>query len=296
MIFDAPADVTSADSRFEDYLNYYSIDFHRQLPGVRYRMGGLSVAGYQIACQYWLPAAKPQATVLVVHGYFDHMALYGHLIRHLLERQYAVAAFDLPGHGLSSGERASIDSFASYVKVLDAVQSRLPKATMPLHAVGQSTGGAILLKRLWEEGDPFAEIVLLAPLIKPYGWGVGKLTYWLLRHVKTAVPRKFVKSCSNRAFLDFIATQDPMQSRDLPVAWVSAMKAWIDNFAKLPRLSRRLHIVQGDNDKTVAWRYNNRVIANKIAGTSRTLIAGAGHQLVNESDVLRKQIFAAMPL
>ncbi|MEB3734885.1 alpha/beta hydrolase [Halopseudomonas pachastrellae] len=50
-----------------------------------------------------------------------HMGLYRHLIQWGAGAAYAVLAFDLPGHGLSSGERASIDCFLRYQKVLDGV-------------------------------------------------------------------------------------------------------------------------------------------------------------------------------
>ena len=36
------------------------------------------------------------------------------MAEYLLEQGYAVVMFDLPGHGLSEGKRASIDDFSQY--------------------------------------------------------------------------------------------------------------------------------------------------------------------------------------
>lgn len=285
-------------SEKEWYLSYYGIDFSQQIPGVSHKMGGVEIDGYRVACHYWLPAGNPKATVLVIHGYFDHVGLYGHLIRYLLERDYAVVAFDLPGHGLSSGEQASIDRFLSYVMVTAGVVECLEALPKPLHAVGQSTGGAVLLKSLWVSPDAAARIdkmVLLAPLVRPVYWNKVKLLYWLLHKFQDSVPREFIVTCSNPAFLEFVAHRDPLQSQRIPVKWVGAMKKWIELFPTLSPLEKKIHLIQGDNDNTVDWRYNNRVIIEKLANTSLTLIPGAGHHLVNESTPLREQIFSAMP-
>ena len=84
------------------------------------RMGTLQAAGYQIAVQVWWPE-QPRATLVLLHGYYDHVGLYRHVIEWALGMGFAVRAFDLPGHGLSSGARASIGAFSEYQTVLRAV-------------------------------------------------------------------------------------------------------------------------------------------------------------------------------
>ena len=91
---------------------------------------------------------KSLGTVIVVHGYMDHTGLYGHLIRHLLDRQLlTVVCLDLKGHGLSSGAACSITNFGDYVA---QVKSVIALCQMhfegPLHGIGQSMGGAVLMK------------------------------------------------------------------------------------------------------------------------------------------------------
>jgi alpha-beta hydrolase superfamily lysophospholipase len=72
-----------------------------------------------------------------------------HLIRHLLSGGFAVAAFDLPGHGFSGGERTAVDDFVQYRRALvdfaDEVRGRLEG---PVHFVGHSTGGSAMIDYL----------------------------------------------------------------------------------------------------------------------------------------------------
>lgn len=279
----------------DSYLRHYGIDFARQLAGVRHYFGAYGTNGYLIASHYWLPP-DPIGTVFVVHGYFDHTGLYGHLILELLRKRYAVVAFDLPGHGLSDGERVTIASFDRYAAVLDAVlgqcRGQLPR---PWHAVGQSTGGAILLKYVLEEKYDhrvFKRMALLAPLVRPRSWYFNLLIYWVAHRFVRQIRRRFVANSADADFLGFLLERDPLQDRHLPLEWVGAMKQWIERFGELPASDFPLRIVQGDRDTTLDWRYNLRVLRDKLPRAEISMIAGAGHHLVNEITGVREQVFA----
>ncbi len=265
-----------------------------------HRWGVLHTGDYTIACHYWHPVVAAKGTVFLVHGYFDHVGLYGHLVHYLLARDYSVVAFDLPGHGLSSGERVSIASFDHYAEVFDAVLTRAAAHfPRPWRAVGQSTGGAVILKCLLEQrGDTpqFAHIALLAPLVHPYRWTWNKLVYLVAHRFIKRIGRKFVTNSGNRAFLQFLSGQDPLQDRYIPLEWIGAMKRWTENFRRLPVSSFPVCIVQGDRDTTLDWRYNLKVLAHKLPNAKIHIVPGARHHLANETPELRSQIFAAMDL
>ena len=131
------------------YLNLYHINFAQDFTGVSHGFGCVNAAGFRIATHYWLPE-NAQGTLVVVHGYYDHVGIFNHAIRFALERNLAVLAFDLPGHGLSSGEPVAIDSFNQYADVLAAVlQQSEALMPQPLYALAQSTGCAVILNYLW---------------------------------------------------------------------------------------------------------------------------------------------------
>ena len=50
--------------------------------------------------QYWFsPAAPPQPTFLLVHGFPSSSKDWRYVVPHLIQRGYGVLAFDLLGHG-----------------------------------------------------------------------------------------------------------------------------------------------------------------------------------------------------
>lgn len=301
LTFDPLRDPPQPDTGpLRDYLHFYGLEFN-DVAGITARSGTLDLAGYRIATHYWLPVVA-RGTAFVVHGYFDHVGLYRHLIRFLLRQNLAVIAFDLPGHGISSGERVSIASFDRYVDVfselLEHCRERLPQ---PWHGVGQSTGSAILLKYIMVSGCgdrslTFDSAQLLCPLIRPANWGVSVWAYRLSHRWRQRVPRHHNPSSHDPEFLDFVARRDPLQDHYISVEWVGAMKGWIDEFQSLPPCDYPFHIVQGTEDTTVDWRYNLQKLKASLPQARYTLIDGARHQLVNETAEFRQQVFDALVL
>ncbi len=258
------------------------------------RMGTIQAAGYQVAVQVWWPA-QPRATLVLLHGYYDHVGLYRHVIEWALGMGFAVLSFDLPGHGLSSGARASIGDFAEYQVVLQAVlaEAAALELPQPWHLCGQSTGGAILIDYLLN-GAPGAEIgetILLAPLVRPRAWGWSQFSYRIMKRFVSEIPRRFSVNSSDAAFIDFVHHQDPLQPRNLPTAWVGALSQWVPRIEAAPRSARSPLIIQGEADLTVAWRHNLKVLQDKFAAPQILRLAEARHHLANESVELRQRYF-----
>jgi len=292
--FDTAQDVpVSSQSFMQDYLKFYQLDFPSSVSNQHF-IGTLQSAEYTIVAQYWLPALQPaKGTVFVLHGYYDHVGIFHHLIHFLLEQGFAVVAYDQPGHGLSSGEQAAIDHFSEYVNVLQICLQQAQGLPQPWFAIGQSTGGSVLLHSLLVEQvqNPFTGIVLMAPLVRPAGWALSQWTYRLLHRWVTSMPRHYAKNSHDQSFLDF-CRRDPLQSTRLSVRWVSALKEWLEQFPSLLPVRARALLVQGDADGTVDWRKNLPLISEKVSGLDVVVISGARHQLANESEDLRAQIFA----
>lgn len=272
-----------------DYQRFYGLD----LPAHSW-LGGFSVAGFDLVGQVWLPQ-EPVATLFLLHGYYDHMGLYRHVIAWALQQGFAVIGCDLPGHGLSSGERASIADFAIYQQVLDALfeQARRLDLPRPWHLCGQSTGGAIVVDHLLhcgEQSPADGQVILLAPLVRPRAWHWSKLSYRVLRHFVDGIERRFSANTNDPAFLAFLEA-DPLQPRRLPTAWVGALIAWIKRIEAAPHSRRRPLIVQGEADGTVDWPYNLRVLKEKFAEPQILLLPEARHHLANELPDIRQRYF-----
>lgn len=286
---DALAAREPLSSQALDYQRFYGLD----LPAHSW-LGGFSVAGFDLVGQVWLPQ-EPVATLFLLHGYYDHMGLYRHVIAWALQQGFAVIGCDLPGHGLSSGERASIADFAIYQQVLDALfeQARRLDLPRPWHLCGQSTGGAIVVDHLLhcgEQSPADGQVILLAPLVRPRAWHWSKLSYRVLRHFVDGIERRFSANTNDPAFLAFLKA-DPLQPRRLPTAWVGALMAWIKRIEAAPHSRRRPLIVQGEADGTVDWPYNLRVLKEKFAEPQILLLPEARHHLANELPDIRQRYF-----
>jgi len=275
------------------YAGYYQIDFAQQIAGVTHTFGYVDAAGFRLACHYWQPQ-NPVGTVLVGHGYFDHVGLYLHIIRYCLRHDLAVIACDLPGHGLSSGEQASIRQFADYQQVLHTCLEHMQLAQLPQpwHWIAQSTGGAIAMDYLLHTPNPpFDKVVLLAPLVWPFGWSSGKYLYYLVRPFVRHIKRGFAINSHDDDFLHFIKHDDPLQARRLSVQWVTAWKKWLPTLRRATPVDFPLHVIQGDNDTTVNWRKNLPEIQRLFVNADIAMLPNGRHQLVNECFDIRAQIF-----
>lgn len=276
------------------YQRYYGLDLPaRKVEPLRW-LGRFEAAGFELVGQVWLPP-KPVATLVLVHGFYDHMGLYRHVIDWALDQHYAVIACDLPGHGLSSGERASIDDFATYQQVLQALfeQARTLELPQPWHLCGQSTGGAIVIDHLLNAGrhsPAQGHVILLAPLVRPRSWRWSKFSYRLLRPFVKGIERRFSENTNDPTFLPFLQA-DPLQPRRLPTAWVGALVAWVKRIEAAPASGRRPLIIQGQSDMTVDWSHNLQVLQEKFANPEILLIPEARHHLANELPAIRQRFF-----
>jgi len=296
--FDVQQDSAWLDAdEVQAYLNFYRINFAKTIPYVSHGFGYLDACNFRIAIQYWLPH-NPRGTLVAVHGYYDHAGLLTNVIEYGLRQGLAVVVFDLPGHGLSSGERVAISSFDQYADVLNAIlmQSNhfFPET---LYAIGQSTGGSVLLNYLWryqtsiETAKRFHRIALCAPLVLPRAWFLGRILYAVLHKFIHRLKRGVSRNSHDKTFIDFVDNRDCLQSKYLSVVWVGAMKAWNRQFsAWLPKATNVL-VIQGTGDMTVAWRYNVKLIRKQLPNAEVHFIADAGHQLVNESQMYRTPLF-----
>jgi alpha-beta hydrolase superfamily lysophospholipase len=262
-----------------DYFRYYGLDH----PSVPHYFGTFRSGPYTLAGHVYKPDSS-RGTVFCVHGLFDHTGILKNLITLCLKEKFSVAAFDLPGHGLSSGPPATIDSFGEYKTALeDFVAVCAPHVPKPYAAAGHSTGCAVILTHLfYGTQSPFSRSILLAPLVHSEFWNLSKAGHALVPFVPSW-PRWMRNASHDAAFLEWF-DRDPLQSKIFPVKWATALYRWeaaLDSVAprKLP-----VSVIQGTGDDCVDWRYNIPFLKKKIPGCSVRMIKDARHQVLNEAD------------
>jgi len=112
--------------------------------------------------QYWLPADKPKAIVLVVHGLAEHSGRYSNLVNYFVPRGYGVYGYDQRGHGKSDGLRGYVDQFSYFVDDLDIFFSlvRSMHQDAKIFLLGHSIGGTIATAYTILRQDSFDGLIL----------------------------------------------------------------------------------------------------------------------------------------
>ena len=282
------------------YRHHYGIDSESLGLHFVHHIGVIPSNEFSIVCQYFRLPKAGTGTVFILHGYYDHVGLFSHLIQYCLGHGLSVVIFDLPGHGLSSGKSASIGSFQEYCEAFADCLGAAKSAALPRpwFAVGQSTGSAVVMDSFQhhklQSFANFEQTILLCPLLYPVGWSLSRFMFYLTRWFLPEIKRSFARNSHDEDFLAFLRESDELQSMTLPTAWVAAMVEYQKRFLQADSHSAALQIIQGTDDKTVDWKKNLPLIARKFPASQTHFIEGARHHMVNESSAYREKIFAKL--
>lgn len=263
-----------------EYFNFYKLNF----PGIRHHFGYFDAVGYRITAHVFIPP-QPRGTFFALHGFLDHSAYLNSVIELLLDKGFAVACFDLPGHGLSSGDRSAINNFTDYALILEHfIELCRVELPAPYNLLGHSTGCAASLEYLYLDKREIEQVIFAAPLVRSALWHPSRAIHGLLQHFIDYLPRLFRTNTSNREILEFMKKSDPLQDRKASVKWVSSLYEWHDRVHSYPKLECNLLIIQGNHDKTVDWRYNIAFLQKKVEKVEVEIVKRARHHLFNESE------------
>ena len=132
------------------------------------------------------PESAAKAVILIVHGIGEHIGRYAHVIQFFNTRGFAVACYDMRGHGKSPGRRG--DS-PSYQVLLDDLEHFLDEVkqefkTLPLFLYGHSMGGNLTANLVMRRSPVVTGVVLSCPGMKPYSVGAR----WKLALAKALRP------------------------------------------------------------------------------------------------------------
>jgi len=288
----------------EEYSEFYGLKFE----GVEHTYFEFKAGGFDLAGQIFLPR-EYKATIILVHGYMGHCGVYGKFIKYMLDSHYALATFDLPGHGLSSGEQTAIDDFSQYSNALDeffkVIKTQLHGS---FHIVGHSMGCAVVMNHLiakngnlkkdfstsveMTKSDDFGKVILTAPLVQCTMWIPSKIGYAIYSPFLKNIFRVFRNISSDKEYVQFLKHRDPMQSKIISLKWVRAMFKWNKKFNDGNVINKPIFVVQGTNDKTVAWQHNLKFIHAKFKNAEIEFIENAQHELFNEAKQYRDEVFS----
>ena len=245
------------------YLKVYNFDSKLLSGEFDYHQGIASVLNSDIRVQVFRPP-NVKGTLFLLHGYFDHVGSLHHLINQSLSRGYAVVAYDLPGHGLSSGSPGKTGGIRYNASLLKAITQKFGSAVQPpFHVVGFSTGGSIVLEHLRQHSnDVFVSAVVAAPLLRHQHWNWGRFGYRLAKPFVGRIKHRDKQNSSNPHYLEF-SKRDPLRSPYVDFSFLDDLYKWVPSFIASSSINARVLLLQGNQDKTVDWNYNLPLLKKK---------------------------------
>ncbi|WP_227938005.1 alpha/beta hydrolase [Alkalihalobacillus deserti] len=278
-----------SSSYIKAYTDFYKLPIHI----CKYEYGYIESGEFKLFVQRFCPS-EPIGTILLMHGYLDHIGSLDKVIHFLVKNKYEVIGYDLPGHGLSSGERATIKKFEDYLKTLQVVYDDvlLKFTTSPL-LVGHSTGAMIALEFAKRAKGSFQKMALIAPLFQPHLWKLSKLGLFLTKPFLKTLTRVFKKNSSDQNYLLF-TENDPLQEKRLPVAWINALNTWLNNNRANRAEELSFLMIQGNQDNTIDTKYGLKQVQSLYPKSSMVLMDNGHHQLLNEGEIIREQTFSIL--
>lgn len=273
------------------YFKYYGLDLANDK--TEHFFGTFQSNSFTLAGHIFRPK-KYKATIIILHGYLCHTGLLSKLIRYLLDAGFAVAVYDLPGHGLSSGEPTAIDDFSQYSDSLnDFMKVVRPQLHGTYHIISHSAGSAVMMDYLFSgRQDHFDKVIFAAPLVRSGLWSVSKIGYKICQPFAKNIFRIFRNVSSDKDFLRFVKYNDPLQAKKVSMKWIDALFKWNKKITSAKNIARLVKVIQGTNDNIVAWRYNLKFIQSKFSDVETKLIENARHELFNESAGICEEVFS----
>lgn len=269
----------SSSAELSKYLDTHRLGIEPSL----HRMGVAKAGNKEISCHAWIPA-KARGTVFLVHGYYNHTGTWSPHIQRWVSDNFAVVAFDLPGHGLSDGRWMDIDSVAEYSQALRAVEDSMKgRVPLPWALVGHSLGGSVVLDRATRPEYPYVQSVLLAPLVHYAGWNKIGLAHPFAGLVTDRFARSRKIGSSADSVFRRRLVEDPLEGWQTGLSWLRAIRRWNDRIDTATWATSRWVLLQGDLDATVDVPYQNRWFSQRFGALATLRYPAARHHLHNES-------------
>lgn len=198
-------------------------------------------------------------TVLLVHGWGSAGGRLGSFVQPLIERGFAVFAFDAPGHGATGGRQSSLPEFMFSIEAAASAFGGF--AGIVAHSLG---GAAATLAMAG--GVRASRAVLLAPSSNPGGYTrqfaqIVGIPPGIRQRMEAAIERRF------------------------GLAWSE-----FDVLAAARRLTVPALVIHDRADAEVAWSEGD-ALASAWPGAELVTTRGLGHtRIVHDGDVVRHAV------
>ena len=246
--------------------------------------------------------------LVVIHGMGEHGGRYLHLPHYMREYYDAIHTVDLQGHGRSEGIRGHIDRFDSLVddvalavvRFADQMQRRFGQTEV--HLLGHSLGGHLVIRTLLNHSDlpikaaiisaPFLGIKAKVPVVKKYA-ALGLSKVWGSVQLDTALDASALSH--DRSVVETYLKDRLVHSKMSPKFFTQVTAAMSDTLSlDNPRLPVPTLFMVPMADSIVDPEMTRKFFDAASPEDSKTWIPYSNlyHEILNESEVDRNQVFA----
>jgi acylglycerol lipase len=250
--------------------------------------------GHSLFYRKWDPASDAVATVIIVHGLGEHSGRYVHVGKYFAEAGFRTIAFDLRGHGRSSGRSVFVKRYIELATDVDCIVKNC--RTGPLFLFGHSFGGQLVLWTVQRFRLKLAGLILSAPWLAlafaPPQWQVfvgqklNRLTPGL-RFPTRIQPEKLSR---DQAHLDSLEDLDLVHTFVTIRLYVEAINA-ASEIVSATVIDFPVLFAHGDGDQVTSLKVTEDFFA-RLRAPSKTLkiYPNLLHELHNET--VRLQVLA----
>jgi alpha-beta hydrolase superfamily lysophospholipase len=255
--------------------------------------------GTQLHEETWPAQGKPLASVVIVHGYGEHIGRYDETGRALAAAGFSVRGLDLRGHGQSAGVRGFCNRFDEYLDDVDAIVARARSEKLPLFVLGHSFGALVAPFYVLGHPGTVAGLVLTSPFWKlalavpPAKVLAGKIASRI--YPKLGLPSGLKGNEVTRdPEIAAIYDRDPLNNKNATARWFTETSTAQESLVtRASELTLPVLLLVGEADK-IAAAPQARVVFDRIGSKDKTLrmLTGQYHEVLNEPKPTRQQTVA----
>lgn len=249
-----------------------------------------------LACTTYSPEGSKKATVLISHGYAEHMGWYSHVVQAFLEKHIAVSLLDHRGHGLSGGPRANVMDFNDFARDFSVFAEQVLEEDSegtPFFLLGHSMGCPIILRylELFQAQEKFRGMILsgaaliVSQKVSPLLRKMSGLLSSILPHLPVADFDSGGLSRDPEVISKYLA--DPLiytkKTKARIGTYLLNARGFVEGF--LPNLSLPLLLLHGGGDRIISPE-SSRLICEKAGSEDITLkiYPELFHEILNEPE------------
>lgn len=258
--------------------------------------------GTRLSEKVWPAEGSAKASVVLVHGYGEHIERYEHVGRALAQAGFAVRGIDLRGHGQSGGRRGFCRRFGEFTGDLELVLERArQEASRPLFIVAHSFGGLITLRYLIDRPRAVDAFVLSSPWLRnnvpasPLKLLAGKVMSVV--YPTLSLPSGLRGADVTRdPEIAAIYDRDPLNNKDANARWFTeSTTAQEEVLQRACEITLPCLVMQAGADKISDPRRTEEVF-KRLGSKDKTfeLLEGQYHELFNELPELRAKNIATV--